>query len=223
MESPAAFAHSGGWVRITRRRPGDFVTVRCRSSLTTRCLDGSVGSVNFSRLTRSSATHARFFTLNIRTAAKSCRSELLQHAHVVLEQRADVRDVVLDHRGAVESESERESAPHIGIDPYVAQHLRMNHSAAEDLHPAREGAGVASLAATKHARHVDFRRWLREGEVARTHAHREIGSEQTLDELLERRAQMADVNAFVDEESFRLMKDRRSAHRDLVAEIHTSA
>src|SRR6266576_2309598 len=62
--------------------------------------------------------------------------ELPQYAQVVLEQRADVWDVELDHGAAVEAEAEGEAAPLLGVDADVAQHLGVDHAAAEDLHPA---------------------------------------------------------------------------------------
>src|SRR5207248_3383066 len=83
-------------------------------------------------------------------------SELLQNAQIVFEKRANVRDIELDHRGAIEAEAERESAPLIRIDTHVSQHLRMNHAAAEDLHPAGVGAGAAALPAAEGAGHVHF-------------------------------------------------------------------
>src|SRR6185436_1902590 len=71
------------------------------------------------------------------------RSELLQNPQIVLEQRPDVRHVVLDHGHAIESQAEGEAAPLLGVDADVAQHLRVNHPAAEDLHPAGLRAGAA--------------------------------------------------------------------------------
>src|SRR5438552_18774965 len=85
-------------------------------------------------------------------------SKLLQHAQIVFKKRTNVRDVELDHRRAIEAETERRSTPLVGIDSDIAQHLRMNHAAAENLTPAGERTGVAPLASAEDAGHVDFRR-----------------------------------------------------------------
>src|SRR2546426_7243356 len=130
-----------------------------------------------------------------RSYLRECDLELLEDAQVVLEQRADVRDVELDHRHAIQTHAEGETAPFIGIDADVAQDLRMDHPAAEDLHPARLGAGAASGPFAEHTRHIHFGRRLGEGKVARPHAHLQLLAEEFPDEVLERGPEMADVDA----------------------------
>ena len=125
--------------------------------------------------------------------------ELLENAEVVLEERPDVRDVVLQHRHAIDPQAEREPAPLLGVDLDVAQHLRMHHAAAEDFHPAGLGAGAAAGAFAEDARHVDFGRRLGEGEETRTHTDLRVVAEDAPDEVLDRRAQMSDVNPLVDQ------------------------
>src|ERR1043165_9350801 len=111
-----------------------------------------------------------------RYAAMPLHSELLQHAQIVLEQRPDVGDVELEHRNAVDAEAEGEAAPLLGVDADVAQHLRVHHAAAEDLHPAGLRTGAAAGALAEDARHVDFRARLRERKKARAHAHLRVGT-----------------------------------------------
>ena len=98
----------------------------------------------------------------------------------------------------------------------------MDHPAAEDLHPSGLRACPAPGAFAEDARHVNFCRWLGEGEVAGTHPHLQPFAEHALDEMLERGPEMADVNSFVHQEPLRLMKHRRLAHGDLVPAIDAS-
>src|SRR5947207_15793484 len=105
------------------------------------------------------------------SSLRSSGLELLEHPQIILEQRPDVWDAELDHRAAVQAQSEGESAPLLGIDADVAQHLRVNHPAAEDLHPAGLRADAAAGALAVEARHVDFRGRLGEREEARAHPH----------------------------------------------------
>src|SRR5207244_6244266 len=62
-------------------------------------------------------------------------SELPQEGEVVLIEAPDVRDAVLQHRDALDAHAERETGVRLGIDAAVLEHLRMDHAAAEDLHP----------------------------------------------------------------------------------------
>ena len=93
----------------------------------------------------------------------------------------------------------------------------MDHPTAEDLHPSRLRTGAAAGAAAEDARHVHLGRRLGEWEEARTHAHLRVRAEEPLDEVLERGAEVSDVDAFVHQESLGLMEHRRAAHGDLVA------
>src|SRR5437660_7803994 len=132
------------------------------------------------------------------SSLRSSGLKLRKNAQIVLEQRPDIRNVELDHGAAIQPQSEGEAAPLLGIDADVAQHLRMDHPAAEDLHPAGLRTGAAARAFAVEARHVDFRGWCGEREEARGHAHLQLLAEEALDEVLERSAQVSEVDAFVD-------------------------
>src|SRR5688572_10613079 len=71
------------------------------------------------------------FTRMVRTS-----SELLEEAQVVLEERPQVVDAVAKHREPLDAHAERVAAPGRRVDAGVAQHVRMDHAAAQDLEPA---------------------------------------------------------------------------------------
>src|SRR5262245_14556201 len=54
---------------------------------------------------------------------------------VGFEKGAQVRHAVLEHGDAVDPHAPGEALVDVGIDAAVAQHVRVHHSAAEDLHP----------------------------------------------------------------------------------------
>src|SRR5882672_8391650 len=96
-------------------------------------------------------------------------SELLQEAQVGFVEEADVVDVVLQHRHALDAESPRVAVPLRGIDPSVAQHLRVDHAAAADLEPPLVPAALAPHAVADTARDVELEAGLCEGKVTRPH------------------------------------------------------
>ena len=108
--------------------------------------------------------------------------ELRQEAHVVLVEKLDVGDAVLEHRNAIEAHSEREAGVLLRIVSDVLEHDRMNHAAAEDLHPSSPFADaalcgadpVAFPCAAEDAAHVDFSARLDERKVARSEAQCDV-------------------------------------------------
>src|SRR5262249_19461980 len=79
-------------------------------------------------------------------------SELLQEPQVVVEEQAQVRDAVLEHRDALDAHAERE-ALHlvrvVAVLAHVAKHVRVDHARAEDLDPARALAQAARRAVAR--------------------------------------------------------------------------
>src|SRR5215470_16001423 len=82
-------------------------------------------------------------------------------AHVGLEERAQIRHAILEHGDAVDPQTPGEALILVGIEPAVAQHVRMHHAAAENLHPVLAFA-ESELALLASALDVDLERWLRE-------------------------------------------------------------
>ena len=71
----------------------------------------------------------------------------MEESNVVLIEMAHVVDVVFQHYDTLNSEAECKSAVYFGIDPALAQHIRMYHSRAEYFDPALAFAKAAALAA----------------------------------------------------------------------------
>src|SRR6266576_3794689 len=73
--------------------------------------------------------------------------ELPQEAHVVLQEEAEVGDVVLEHRQPVQSGAKGEAGIALGVDATIAEDLRVHHPRTEDLQPAALTAAATDSAA----------------------------------------------------------------------------
>ena len=88
-------------------------------------------------------------------------------------------------------------------------HLRVDHAAAEQFHPAFRSAERAAALFHRPA-DIDFGRGFGEGEIARAQPQHDIvAPEKGLQERLERPFEMAERNALVDHQPFDLMEHRR--------------
>src|SRR4051794_31417664 len=100
-------------------------------------------------------------------------SELPQEADIALEHGAKIRDLIQEHRDALDSHAEGE-AGQIPRAAAVAGHFEkpaMDHAGAQDLEPARAFADFAAaraLALAEKAAHIDLSARLDEGEIAGT-------------------------------------------------------
>ena len=118
---------------------------------------------------------------------------MVEPADVRLEERAQVRHAVFQHRDAVDPHAPGEALDLVGIEPAIAQHVRVDHAAAEDLEPVLALA-EADLAALARALDVDLRRGLREREEGRAEPHLDlVDLEEGLAELLEHPLHVGDV------------------------------
>src|SRR5437899_3281216 len=73
--------------------------------------------------------------------------EVPQEAHVVLQEEAEVGDVVLEHRQPVQPGAEGKAGIALGVDATIAKHLWVHHPRAEDLQPAALAAAATDTAA----------------------------------------------------------------------------
>src|SRR5665213_4100029 len=94
---------------------------------------------------------------------------MMEPAHVVLEQLAQVRHAVFQHRDAVDAHAPGKTLIDVGVDAAGAQHVRMHHAAAENFEPVLAFAET-NLALVALALDVDFHRWLGEWEERWTKA-----------------------------------------------------
>src|SRR5262252_4418623 len=130
-------------------------------------------------------------------------------AHVGLEEWAKIRHAVLEHGDAIDSQPPSEALILVGIEPAIAQHVRMHHAAAENLHPV-VALAESDLALVAVALDVDFERRLRERKERRAEAHLDvIDLKERLAEFLQDPFQMAEVGALVDDEPLDLVEHGR--------------
>jgi len=94
---------------------------------------------------------------------------MLQPAGVGVEEGAQIRHAIFQHRQPVDADAEGEALIAVGIDAAVSEHVGVNHAAAQNLHPVLALA-EADLAALAPALNVDLHRRLGEGEEGRTEA-----------------------------------------------------
>ena len=114
-----------------------------------------------------------------------------------------------EHRQTVDAAAEGEALPLVGVEPHVGDHARMDHPAAEDLHPAFLSADDATALLHRPA-DVDLGRGLGEREVGGAHPqHDVVALEEGLEEGLERPFEVAEGDALVDHQPFDLVEHRR--------------
>ena len=135
-------------------------------------------------------------------------------------KHAQVRDVVAQRRDALGAHAEREAGVRSGSMPDVAEHVRVDHPAAEDLQPARcpcrtgsrGRAQMPQLTSTSAEGSVKGKKC---GRIARA----PVGAEHLAHEVLERALQVAERDALVDDESLDLVELRQMARVGDVAPV----
>src|SRR2546423_5268779 len=129
--------------------------------------------------------------------------ELGQEAQVAVEEQAQVADAVAQHRQAIDARAEGEADEALGIEPHVADDLRMDLARARHLEPP-----AFQRAALEHD--VDLGAGLGEREVAGAKAQREVGGlEEGLDEVEVHRLQVLEAHVVADPQALDLVEHRR--------------
>ena len=95
---------------------------------------------------------------------------VIDPAKVRVEEVAQIRQAVFEHRQPVETDAPGEALIDLGVDAAIGQHVRMDHAAAEDFEPILTLA-EANLPARTAALDVDLERGRSEGKEARAEAH----------------------------------------------------
>ena len=98
---------------------------------------------------------------------------MLQPAHVGLEELAQVRNAVFEHRDAVDAEAPGETLVLGGIEPAIPQHVGMHHAAAHHFQPVGAFADL-QLVTPALAAYIDFGGRFGKREEAGAEAHRHI-------------------------------------------------
>src|SRR5438094_1906607 len=134
-------------------------------------------------------------------------SELPQKADVVLQEQAEVGNVVLEHRQPLQPRAERKAGIVFRVDVAVAKHLRVDHPGAQDLQPAALAAAAAGAAADSAGYGRPDAR-LREGEMVAHDTDAPFGTEQRTGEIFDRALQVGKADIVVDDEALDLIELR---------------
>ena len=105
------------------------------------------------------------------------RLKLTQEPKVVFKKQADVVDPVFEHGDSFDSHTQGISGVSAAVDTAQIEHIRVYHSATENLHPSRMLAEATTLAAADVAGNVHFGTGLGEWEVAGTQTNLGVGAE----------------------------------------------
>src|SRR6185312_7888981 len=133
-----------------------------------------------------------------RRKVERAKTVMRQPAHVRLEEGAQVRHAVFEHGDTVDPHAPGKALKFVGIEPAIAQHVRMHHAAAENLHPIVAFA-EADLTLLASALDIHLQRWLGERKERRTKTHLDlIDLEERLAEFLGYPFQMTEMRALVD-------------------------
>src|SRR5690349_19469467 len=96
-----------------------------------------------------------------RRPVERAEAVMRQPAHIGFEEGAQIGHAVFEHRDAVDAHAPGEALVLVRVEPAIAQHVRMHHAAAENLHPILAFA-EADLALVAAVLDVDFERGLGE-------------------------------------------------------------
>ena len=146
-------------------------------------------------------------------------SELLQEAHVVFEDQAQVADLKAAHRQTLQTHAEGPAGVDVRVDAAALEHLRVDHAGAEDLDPALALAGGAALAAALVALHVHLAARLGEREVVRAEAGDGVFAVELAHERVERALQIRHRDALVDDHALDLVEHGRMRSVDLILSV----
>src|SRR5215470_300594 len=194
---------------------------------------GTIAATSIPALTRRSATAAggrsvstnsrsqryEIFTAFPSPSAVRRGRELREEAHVVLEEQADVVDLVLEDGHALHAHAEGPPRDFLRIVAHVAQDVGMHHARAQDLDPPPVLAEPAAGAAALEAEHVRLRGGLREGEERGAEAHAGARPEHLAGEVVEGALEIGHGDVAIHGEAFDLVKHgRMRGVRDVVPE-----
>ena len=148
--------------------------------------------------------------------------ELFEEPHVVLEQEADVADLVPCGGQAVQADAEGKAGIDLRIDAAAGEDVGMDHARAEDFDPAGAFADPAALAAAGRAGNVHFHAGLGEGEEGGAEPDLGFRPVYLMGEFLENPFQVAQGDALVHDEALHLMEDGGMGGVHLVGPVDPS-
>src|SRR5215472_15688293 len=114
--------------------------------------------------------HSRAQPSGQRRPVERAKAVMRQPAHIGLKERAQIRHAVFEHRDAIDAHAPGKALILARIESAIAQHVRMHHAAAQNLHPILAFA-EADPALVAAALDIDFERRLGERKERRAKPH----------------------------------------------------
>ena len=105
-------------------------------------------------------------------------SELVKKADIVFKVKPEVINAIFKHCGALYSHAECISRVFFKVNTACIENIRVNHSAAKKLKPARALTYIAAFSSADIAADIHLCRRLSEGEKRRSQSYVYIVSEQ---------------------------------------------
>ena len=146
----------------------------------------------------------------------------MQEANVVFVHQTKVVDAKTRHCDSFNAHTERKARIYIGVDTAVGKNERMNHTCAENFHPALAFAKTATLTAANEAGNVNLCGRFCEREVVRTETDLGFGTEHLLCEKLKDTLEVAHGDALVNDKTLYLVEDRRVCCVGRVSTIYST-
>ena len=81
---------------------------------------------------------------------------MVQESDVVFIKKTHIVNIEAEHNKPFKTNTESKAAVNLGVNASVFEHLRVNHSAAENFNPALALAHRAALSAAVEAGNVNF-------------------------------------------------------------------
>ena len=151
-----------------------------------------------------------------------CCFELLEEARVVFREHTEVADTVLQVGDALDTHTEGVAAIDGAVDAAGFEHVRVNHSATEDFHPAGVLAEAAAFTAADVTADVHLGAGFCEREVAGTQTDFRIGAEHLTGKGEEHLLQVGERYVLIDIQAFYLMEEAVGTGADGLVAIDAS-
>ena len=140
--------------------------------------------------------------------------ELAEETDIVLGEETEVLDTVFEIGDTLDSHAESITGIDLAVNAARLQHVRVHHSASENLHPSGALAERTAFSAADIATDIHLGTRLREWEIGGAETNLGVSAEHLLGEIQERFAEVRIADILVDIESLHLMEETVCPCRD---------
>ena len=153
-------------------------------------------------------------------AISTCRLKFRKESHIVLTEHAQILHPVFEVCDSLYAHAERIAGIYIRVNAARAEHIRVYHSASENLNPSCAFTEGTPFASAKVAAYVHLGRRLCKGEVRGTQANLCLRPEHLFRKIEKHLFKVGKRHVFVNIQPFNLMEEAMRTRRDSLVAIN---